>query len=245
MTEVNSISNAFSDLYAADSTVSSSGSDIDQEGFLALLVAELQNQDPMEPLSNQEYVAQLTSFSSLGQLEEMNQRLEGLDSLSNISDLLALGLALQQTGINSSAVGLIGKEVEVASDTLQVGDGDAADITFDLSDVDAEEVTITLTTASGTKIKEVTFDPSDPPEGINVSGGKVTVDVDTLLDGVDYSGTANIAVTATNSADETSSLETFIVGVVDGLDFTEEATMVTVDGTAVDIANIVAVNNPD
>lgn len=243
MSEVNSVSNALSDLYATDSTVSNSGAEIDQEGFLALLVAELQNQDPLEPLSNQEYVSQLTSFSSLGELEEINESMEGLDSLSDITDLLTVSLALQQTGINSSAVGLIGKEVEVASDTIQLGGSNDADISFDLSDTDAEEVTITLKTPSGTTIKEVTFDPADPPDGIDVTGDKVTVDVETFLDGNDYSGTASISVTASDGTD-TSTVDTFIIGLVDGLDFTEDATMLTVDGTSVDIANVVAVNNP-
>jgi flagellar basal-body rod modification protein FlgD len=243
MTEVNPVSNVLSDLYAADSKVSNSGSEIDQEGFLALLVAELQNQDPMEPLSNQEYVSQLTSFSSLGELEKINSSMEGLDSLADISDLLKVSLALQQTGINSSAVGLIGKEVEVASGTIQLGGSNDADISFNLSDTNAEEVTITLKTPSGTTIKEVTFNPAEPPAGIDVTGDKVTVDVKTFLDGNDYSGTASISVTASDGTD-TSSVDTYIIGLVDGLDFTEDATMLTVDGTSVDIANVIAVNNP-
>ncbi len=245
MTDVSAVNKSvLSDLYASDSTVSSTGSEIDQEGFLALMVAELQNQDPLEPLSNQEYVSQLTSFSSLGELQEINENMENLSTLSDISSLLSVGLALQQTGINTSAVGLIGKEVEVSSDTIQLGGGDTADISFDLSEVNAEEVTVTLTTASGATIKKVTFDPSDPPEGINVTGDKVTIDTETFLDGETYSGEATIAVTATDSSDATTSVDTYIIGLVNGLDFTSDATMLTVDGTSVDIADVVAVNTP-
>jgi flagellar basal-body rod modification protein FlgD len=46
---------------------------VDKTEFLKLLVAQLQNQDPMHPMDNQEFVAQLATFSSLEQLISINQ----------------------------------------------------------------------------------------------------------------------------------------------------------------------------
>jgi flagellar basal-body rod modification protein FlgD len=45
---------------------------LDKSAFMELLVAQLQNQDPLEPASNEEFVGQLASFSSLEQLENLN-----------------------------------------------------------------------------------------------------------------------------------------------------------------------------
>ncbi len=53
--------------------------------FLDLLVAQLQHQDPLDPLKNEQFVAQLATFSSLEQLIEINKavtKLSGGDTSS-------------------------------------------------------------------------------------------------------------------------------------------------------------------
>lgn len=45
---------------------------LDKTAFMELLVAQLENQDPLEPTNNEEFVAQLATFSSLEQLENLN-----------------------------------------------------------------------------------------------------------------------------------------------------------------------------
>ncbi len=56
-----------------------------EQDFLQLLVAQLQNQDPMNPMDNTTYVTQLAQFSSLEQLNSMSDKLGTLDSSSAIS----------------------------------------------------------------------------------------------------------------------------------------------------------------
>ena len=48
------------------------GSELDQDDFLKLLVAQLANQDPMEPTSNTEFLSQLAQFSLLAQMQSLN-----------------------------------------------------------------------------------------------------------------------------------------------------------------------------
>jgi flagellar basal-body rod modification protein FlgD len=75
---------------------------LDRDAFMRLLVTQLQNQDPLEPLQNEEFVAQLANFSSLEQLQTLNQNVVGMIALNQSNALLS-----QLT--QSSA--LIGQEV--------------------------------------------------------------------------------------------------------------------------------------
>ena len=72
----------------SDSKSQTGQSDLQNIGkteFLKLLVAQLQHQDPLDPLKNEEFVAQLATFSSLEQLIEINKavtKLSGGDTSS-------------------------------------------------------------------------------------------------------------------------------------------------------------------
>lgn len=223
-------------------TTRTPSSTIDQEGFLRLLVAQLQNQDPLEPLTNEEFVQQLTSFSSLDELREIKDSMEGLGELSEIADLLAASLAFQQTNINATAVGLIGKEVEVESDTVQVGGAGDEQIVFDLPDGGAEQITLRLKGESGQTIFETTFNPADPPEGVRVEGGRVYVDVP-QEDGDGNPlppGTARVEVQAI-SGEQSTALDTSLVGTVTGIDFRGQTTLISVGSTSVELASVLAV----
>ena len=80
------------------STTTTSGSnDLDKNAFLQLLVTQLRCQDPLEPMDDREFIAQLAQFSSLEQLQNMN---------SNLGFFMDLTI-LQQ------ASNLVGKEVDV------------------------------------------------------------------------------------------------------------------------------------
>lgn len=72
-----------------------------QEEFLKILLAQLQFQDPLKPLDNQQFLAQLAQFSALAQTSQLNDRVDTL-------------LTIQAT---NQSIGLIGKTVEVQSIT--------------------------------------------------------------------------------------------------------------------------------
>ncbi|MDD6208149.1 MAG: flagellar hook capping FlgD N-terminal domain-containing protein [Clostridiales bacterium] len=68
----------------ASSTSKNKGSTLDKESFLQLLVAQMQNQDPLNPSTDTEYVAQLAQFSSLEQLQNLNSSFSDTQAFSLI-----------------------------------------------------------------------------------------------------------------------------------------------------------------
>lgn len=55
-------------------------SDLGQNDFLTLMLAQLQSQDPLNPMDNGEFVAQLAQFSTVSGIEKVNSTIEGLGS---------------------------------------------------------------------------------------------------------------------------------------------------------------------
>lgn len=82
----------------------------DKDMFLSLMLQQMQNQDPTEPVDNQQWLSQLAQYSSLEQMTQMN---EGLTSLSSALQALSDNVS-QNSGI-SQTLSLIGKEVDIVT----------------------------------------------------------------------------------------------------------------------------------
>ncbi len=72
------------------------------DAFLRLLITQIQMQDPLEPLSARDFIAQLAQFSSVEQLQAANLRLA----------------ILQRAEAASQALGLIGRSIETTDGTV-------------------------------------------------------------------------------------------------------------------------------
>ena len=105
----------------AAETSTSTQSSMGKDDFLQLLVAQLQNQDPLNPADGTEFTAQLATFSSLEELQNINSTLAEVNTAQTILT-------------NSQAVDYIGKQIQALGDTLYLSDGQADSIEFELSD---------------------------------------------------------------------------------------------------------------
>lgn len=83
-----------------------------QEEFLKILLTQLQFQDPLKPLDNQEFLAQMAQFSSLAQASQMNDRIDALLSVQAATQSIGLiGKTVQVDTAGGSKVGTVGSLV--------------------------------------------------------------------------------------------------------------------------------------
>lgn len=108
------------------------GSDLNR--FLTLLVTQLQNQDPLDPLDTNEFTAQLVQFAGVEQQIQNNANLETLIGIGRASEVAAI-------------VNVIGKRIE-AGGTMLALDGGKAEAAYTLAEA-AAETKLTVTDESG------------------------------------------------------------------------------------------------
>ena len=70
-----------------NSTSPAGNASLDYDAFLKLLVAELKNQDPTEPMKSTDYVAQLATFSNVEQAIQTNSKLDSLLSSTALAQI--------------------------------------------------------------------------------------------------------------------------------------------------------------
>jgi flagellar basal-body rod modification protein FlgD len=196
--------------------------ELGKEQFLQLLVAQLKNQDPLEPMTNAEFVAQLAQFSSVEQLVSVN---EGINILG-----------MQQMGMsNAQSADFIGKEVMVKSDKLQVRSGDTeVTAAFNIK-ADAETVTVNIRDAQGNIVR--TYDLGAKSEG----------DISLEWDCKDGSGvrvppgTYRIDVVATADNGSPVSWDSKIRGLVDGVSYEAGYPELTIGSIKAPVSDVIAV----
>lgn len=162
-----------------------------KEMFLELLLTQLENQDPLDPVDTTEFTSQLVSYASLEQQIESNEKLD--EVVSALSG-----------GSSFSALSFVGSTVDVDGSTSVVQDGEAT-WSYAVSE-DAASVVLQLTDADGNVI-----------ETVNVGA----LDAGTYqftLNAEDYAAlsedeTVNLSVTALDSSG--NAIDTDVSGKVD------------------------------
>ncbi len=121
-------------------TGTNSASDL-QSSFLTLLVAQLKNQDPTNPLQNNELTSQLAQISTLSGIEKLNT------TLGSISGQIDSSQSLQ-------ASNLIGHGVMIPGQTILVGSETSTPFGVELTQA-ADKVTATVSDASGNVVRTI------------------------------------------------------------------------------------------
>lgn len=214
-------SSLISQLSTATSSSSTSTNDLDKQAFLNLLVAQLKYQDPLEPMENTEFVAQLAQFSNLEQLYDVNTNLQ-TNSL------------LVQSMSNATIPSLIGKEITGLSNTFSLDE--SGDSSFAYQIESSAEVTVAIYSSDGDLVR--TLDMGDAEagrhwvqwDGKNSSGSTMEA------------GEYYFEVTATDADGQTLDVETLIKGTVTGVRFEEGNPVILIGNLEIGTGDVVEVS---
>lgn len=113
---------------SSSAPLSEASGSLGKDDFLKLLVGQLQNQNPLSPVGDQEFMAQMAAFSTLEQ----------------VTNLATSNEQLNQTVATSQSIALLGHQVTYTKEDGSTAEGEVEHVSFD-----GESVTLTVGGESG------------------------------------------------------------------------------------------------
>jgi flagellar basal-body rod modification protein FlgD len=228
---IDPVSNASGSLAAisgsyVDSTQKEKGDRLQQSDFLTMMVAQLQHQDPLNPVEGTDYTSQLAQFSSLEQQINANTNLE------------AILTALEDQGANENLLDYIGKQITCRDNLVTLENGVAGGATFSLPE--PGQVIVTITDAGGNPIYG--YAQNDLAAGTHavVWNGQG-------LNGQNVpDGTYRYEIQAISASGTLQDVQTAYTGTVTGLTYADGSPQLLMGGRSVDLLSVLSVGlNPE
>lgn len=188
-----------------------------KDDFLNLLVKQLQYQDPLNPVENADFTAQLAQFTSL-------------ETLSNIDENIASLGVLQSSINNITAVSFIGKQVEAQGNIVNYS-GNEVQMNFEL-DSPAAAVEVNIYDSKGKLVRTM--------ESANVTAGEAQCTWDGLDDDGNEldEGRYRFSIRAVDYEGASVGVTTYTAGQVTGVRYEGGITYLIVGDKEVNIADI-------
>jgi flagellar basal-body rod modification protein FlgD len=208
----------------ASQTLTAAGSSVagDMQSFLRLLVAQLQNQDPLQPVDSTQFVTQLAMFAQAEQGVNTNTKLDTI-------------VGMVQGQMLSGSSHLLGKSVMVPSDTVAFDGASPVRLSYTVPS-DAGTVRLEITDATGRVVRSV--------EGAAASGAYDDAWDGRTDDGAAApAGTYTVRVTAevaggADGTTTTQALDTTIMGRVDEIRVQDNGVVAVVAGKEIPVDKI-------
>jgi len=203
--------NSASGTAAGTASTGSGNNALGQSDFLKLMITQLTNQDPTNPVENEDFASQMAQFSTLTGIEELTS------SFETLSKTLLQGQTVE-------AATLVGQSVLVPASKADVSAGQKVSGAVDLT-ASATQVSVNIQDATGQLVQTLDLG--------NQSAGLIDFEWDGLLanGSAAPAGTYSFAVTAQRNG-QTEALETLLDGQVKSvsLDSGTGALMLDVQG---------------
>lgn len=192
-----------------------------KDDFLEMLTMQLKCQDPLNPMKNEEFAAQLAQFSQLETLQSINENIQ-------------TQIILSQSMNNSYMISLIGKNVKSYGDGVAHTEGESNTLNFELSG-DATDVSVSVLDSTGTEVAVV------KSKGTVKAGERAVLWDGKTKAGEDAkTGSYTFKVTATG-ANGTVTTETISTGLVKGISYSGGTPYMVINGQNVALTDVISV----
>lgn len=209
------------------SVTSATGSVMGKDDFLKLLVAQMQNQDPMNPTNPDQMAAQLAQFSSLEQLIDIHDALSTQASSSS---------SMSQALNNSAAVGVIGKNVLATGNAVTVDGSGTESVTVGVGGTGGN-ATLTIYDASGNAVGTRDLGA--------IGGGRQDIQLGDAAKGLDP-GQYTYGVTVTDADGNPVKVTTLERATIDGVRYGSQGATLLAGSLEIPLANVVEIiSQPD
>lgn len=201
---------------------------VGKDGFLKILVTQLKNQNPTDPMKGRDFASQLAQFSSVEQLTNISDQIEGQQSSNR---------ALMQSVNSGVATDLIGRTVEADGNQFAWNGEGKTTLGMDLN-APASKVTVTIRDAAGNAVRTRTL------EDVQAGSEEITWDGTTDADAPAPEGRYSFEVEAVDAQGESVEASPYLKGSVDRVAFGKDGTQLWVDGAKISMGRIRSVAAP-
>lgn len=202
-----------------------SAQSLGKDDFLNLMITKLKYQDPMKPMEDEDFVAQLAQFSSL---EQMNNIADGIAS-SNQWDFMQM-----QSINNSMATGLIGKDVIANYEGFLV-DGEKTPVINFTTKEFAKDIEFTIKDEQGNVVARLKS--SDVLAGVN----QIEWDSKDSFGNTVDDGYYKVEVQATGSNGNQFKPSLSLIGTVESIAYRDGGAYLRVNGTEISLGDVSSV----
>jgi flagellar basal-body rod modification protein FlgD len=195
-----------------------------KDAFLKMLIAQLKNQDPMNPMQGDQMASQLAQFSSLEQLQQINANLTAQQAASGT----LLG-AVQST----SAIGAIGHVVTSIGNQISVGGTDAAKTVEATLSRNAAKTTLHIYDSAGIEAGTASLGEA--------KSGMQTFNLGKLTDGL-KPGTYTYKIDAVDGDGKAVDVQTYTTARIDGVTTGSSGLVLTSGGITIPYGSVVRIS---
>ena len=198
---------------------------LDKDAFFKLMLTQMKNQDPTNPMKSHEMAAQLANFSSLEQMQNMNRT---LDEMKNG----------QKPSENFQALNLIGKAVAGDSSQVLRGPNDKEhDFKFNLP-LEAAEVSVKVRDAEGTVVRTYNL------KGLKKGENKLTWNGEDDKGMKSLPGEYSFAAEAKTADGKKIGIKTEFDGMITGVSYSSDGPVLHVGNQAIRFADVKKITDP-